>query len=122
ASFAMVPPGAAMAQLPTVERQGDVAYLTGGVGTQERAALEELAAREGMTLKLEFAEPEGAFVSAVEVTITSAAGEELLRVRTDGPWLFAKLPAGEYQVRTKYRDMERQAKVTVRETGTQKQT
>lgn len=110
-------PASAAAQTPAVQRQGDVAYVTGGVGLDERAQLLEIANREGMNLRLEFAEPAGAFVSAVAVTITDASGNVRLQVTTDGPWLLARLPAGEYRIRAELRGASREGTIQVTESG-----
>jgi hypothetical protein len=58
-------------------------YQFGGVGSDEREALEERA--KGYNVKLVFAEKRGAFVSGVSVTLTTAKGAEVASVKTEGP-------------------------------------
>ena len=72
------------------------AYVTGGMGLDERSALEE-AARE-YNLKLSCAMTGGKYVADVRVVIRDASGRTVLDAATDGPWLFAKLPAGSYRI------------------------
>lgn len=100
-----------------VQRQGDVPYLTGGVGLDEREAMEAKAAEEGMNLKVELTQRGGAFVSDVPIRITGADGSVRLEITTEGPWLFARLPAGEYRVRAELRGAVQEEPVTVPETG-----
>lgn len=96
-----------------VRTQGEVRYVSGGVGLTERQTLKEIAARERMNLKLEFAEGNGAFLAALPVTITDASGVVRLRVKTDGPWLFVRLPAGDYTYRAERDGIAQAGSVTV---------
>jgi len=100
-----------------VRTQGEVRYISGGVGLTERQALNEMAARETMNLKLVFAEWKGAFLAGVPVTLTDASGVVRLRMTTDGPWLFVKLPAGEYKYRAARSGFVLTGTVTVPATG-----
>ena len=100
-----------------VQTQGDVRYLSGGIGVDQRQTITEIAAREKMNLKFVFAQRDGAFLSAVNVTITDASQAVRLQVRTDGPWLFVKLPAGDYSFRAEHSGTTRSGSVTVADTG-----
>ena len=79
-----------------VMHYGSVAYLTGGVGLDERAALD----REGRdyNLKLSFAMTGGKYVGGVRVVVRDASGGVALDAVSDGPWVFVRLPAGRYGV------------------------
>jgi len=112
---ATLAPGIGYAQ--TLETQGDVVFLTGGVGLEEREAIEEVAAAENMNLKLVFAEPGGPYVSGVSVTVQDAAGVVVLQAETNGPWLFARLPTGEYAIRAELRGLARESSIQVPGTG-----
>src|ERR1041385_8467066 len=100
-----------------VQTQGTVRYLSGGIGFGERERLSEMASHEKMNLKLVFDERNGAFLSAVPVKITDASGTVRLQVTTDGPWLFVRLPAGEYRYRAEHDGHVQSGSVTVPETG-----
>ena len=100
-----------------VRAQGETPYLTGGIGLGERERLSEIALRERMNLKLVFAQRDGAFLSAIPVTITDASGTVRLQVTADGPWLFARLPAGEYRYRAERGAAVQAGSVIVPETG-----
>lgn len=75
---------------------GGVSYVSGGVGTDSIDRLNSLAG--DFNLKLVFALTSGSYVSDVKVAIADAAGKTLLDTTSDGPWLLARLPAGNYQV------------------------
>ena len=100
-----------------IQTQGSVRYLCGGIGFGEREALSAMASQEKMNLKLVFAERSREFLSAVPVKLTNASGAVVLNVTTDGPWLFAKLPAGEYHYRAERAGHVQSGSVTVPETG-----
>lgn len=82
----------------TIEQGHDgVRYVSGGVGVEERAWL---AAHESQfNTRLTFAvEPGGAFVSDVEVLITTGQGKTVLKTTTNGPKLLAELPSGSFHM------------------------
>ena len=101
-----------------VQTQGTVRYLSGGIGFGEREALSAMASQEKMNLKLVFAERSREFLSAVPVKLTNASGAVVLNVTTDGPWLFAKLPAGEYHYRAERAGHVQSASAQLRDTST----
>lgn len=80
--------------------QGDtVAFVTGGVGAQEAEALR--AVKPGYPLALTLAENRGGrhhFTARVHVDIRDASGARVLCADGAGPFLFAKLPAGDYRI------------------------
>jgi hypothetical protein len=79
-----------------VERQGDVRYLSGGIGLEERADM-DAKARE-FNLKLVFAMTSREYLSDVKVVVLGTGGKTVLSAESGGPWFFAKLPDGEYTV------------------------
>ena len=85
--------------LPVERTQGTITYITGGIGSDESAAM--IGVREQYPLALEFiqkAAPRDQYLGAVDVTIEDASGE-VLHATSDGPFLFARVPAGKYIVR-----------------------
>ena len=73
-------------------------YLSGGIGLDEQADLrQELS---GYTLWLTTAaRGSGEYLASVKLRISEAASGQLVLVHTmAGPWFFAALPAGRYQV------------------------
>ena len=76
-----------------------IRYVSGGVGKGEREALQRLA--NDYSLRLAFAISCGHYFYKVDVSIKDTAGRIVLESLTDGPWLFADLPAGEYTVKAR---------------------
>lgn len=101
---AALPSGAAVAAETDAAKGGNVAgvsgevpFLTGGVGLEERDALR---AKSGeYNLKLGFARTDGAYLGAVNVGITDSRGRQVLSTETDGPWILAKVRPGRYHVK-----------------------
>jgi hypothetical protein len=91
----LMPPGILMA----TSDEG-VRYLVGGVGSDEREMMENLAA--DYNVKFVFAETSGDYITDVSVAIDDLHGNSLARVLTNGPWLYVKLPPGSYRVRATY--------------------
>lgn len=82
---------------PVQEVQGQVAVLHGGIGEDDRAAMEQKSSE--YNLRLAFAwKGSGAYLSQVRVVIRNAQGATVLDTVTAGPWLFARLPQGEFTV------------------------
>lgn len=74
--------------------QGEVKYLMGGVGKEERDYMNSLA--PNYNLKLVFAIASGEYLSDVRVVVQDTNGKTYLNTTADGPWVMAKLPEGEY--------------------------
>jgi len=78
------------------QTESGVSYISGGVGTDERARMEQLAA--GFNLRVEMAAPDGKFLGGGRVQIRDGKGKTVLDTTTNGPLLYAKLPPGKYTV------------------------
>jgi hypothetical protein len=88
-------PAASLAAQP--KEQNGVAYINGGVGTDEQNAMRALKA--DYNLQLTFATRKtGAFRSDVQLDIADAKGASVLSVANTGPMFFAKLPPGTYRI------------------------
>jgi hypothetical protein len=73
-----------------------VFYITGGIGLEERRALEKIGKK--FSLKLVFAVTGGNYLGDVRVVIKNMAGEVILDAMSDGPWFFADPPQGRYNI------------------------
>ncbi len=82
-----------------------VEFVSGGVGEDEQTAL--LAQRRDYSLWLTTAvRRTGAHLAGVQVRIREAETSLLvLETRMDGPWLFAKLPLGRYEIEATRQDL-----------------
>ena len=100
-------PTAVAAELPPsiVITEGKTAqgfpYLSGGVGSDERAALEERG--KAFNVKLAFAERLGPYLADVNVMIVDGKGAEILFLASAGPWFYIHLPPGRYNVKAIYK-------------------
>jgi hypothetical protein len=82
---------------PEAQHQGDVAFVSGGVGDEDRSAMRAMA--HDYNLHLQFAlQGSGEYLAGVNVTVTDEKGKTLLDTIADGPLFFAKLPAGRYKI------------------------
>ena len=85
-----------MAQLPAAQEQNGITYITGGVGTDEAHAFQSV--RGQYNLQLTVTMKDGTFLADIPVKVINSRNQTVLDTTTDGPYLFAKLPAGRYQV------------------------
>lgn len=82
--------------LPEVQQVGDISYVTGGIGDEEREAL--LAAQHNYNLRiLSAAGKSGAYPGDTHICIFDKSGNELLNTDAD-PIFYAFLPIGHYRV------------------------
>lgn len=78
------------------KEQNGVRYLEGGIGIDESRALQQA---RGYNLQITLsAGPDNKYQSGAELRIESANGEPVLTLQDIGPLLYAKVPAGHYQV------------------------
>jgi hypothetical protein len=92
------PPGsnAATSSSITKGKSNSVMYLSGGVGKDERAAMDAMA--KDYNVKMIFVEAPKEYVSGVNVKIEDSNGKLLLETTSSGPWFWAKLPQGDYRI------------------------
>lgn len=83
--------------LPEVKTQNGVAYLSGGIGSDQVIAMK--AAAKDYTLMLTCAiKNTGEYLADVKVNITDKSGASVLDTVTDGPILLARLAPGQYRL------------------------
>lgn len=103
------------AALPERAPQGKVDFVSGGVGDDEASALKGRAA--GYPLQLQFvqqAQPRDEFLADVRVKISDRSGNVVLDTTASGPFLFANVPPGRYQVEAEYNGVVKRKSVDVR--------
>jgi hypothetical protein len=106
-------PGGQKAAVPA-EKAGSgagVAYVSGGVGDDSSDRMASMS-RE-YNLKLMFTLNEGNYLSDVNVAVTDARGNKVIDDVANGPFLFAKLPAGQYTVTATHEGKSQTRKVNV---------
>lgn len=89
----------------------DAKYMSGGVGVGEREAMERMA--QGYDLKLVFATVEGNYLSFVDVKITDQQGRPVITAESNGPWFYAALPPGSYQITATHDGKQKSHEVTL---------
>ena len=103
------------AALPAEEVQGNISFVSGGVGEDEAAALKRAAAR--FPLQLQFVQkawPRDEFLADVKVRIRDRSKTVLLDTVSQGPFLLAKLPAGTYQLEAEHEGVVKRQTVVIR--------
>ncbi len=101
---------AAAALVKQKSAQG-VEFLSGGVGKDERDAMKQHA--KAFNAHFVFADSQGHCLSAVAVRITDAKGNAVLETTTQGPWLYANLPAGSYEVAAAFQGKTQKRRIQV---------
>ena len=89
--------------MPLTHYSGPIAYLSGGDAPAQAAAMDAAAAR--YPLELDFLWGRGAketALPAVDWSIQSASGREMLDAPASGPVVLATLPNGRYTVTAHY--------------------
>jgi hypothetical protein len=101
--------------MPQTQTQGDVSFVTGGVGLDESTALRR--AQSQWPLSLRFTGPGSEYVADVHVQIVSAAGATVLDTTSKGPYMLVRLKPGRYTVHVNHGSVDRSQTVTVRGNG-----
>ena len=90
---------AATAKLPPEMKQGNITYMSGGIGKGEAAAMRHEESRFPLTLEfLKREKAKNEYLAGVSVKIADHEGKTVLDTLTGGPFLLAKLPDGKYTV------------------------
>jgi hypothetical protein len=89
------------------------AYACGGVGSDARRSLAENAAGSNLSLEI-FVAPGGEYLADVDVAlIPDRAKGEALRLRTEGPLCYLRVPPGRYRVEATFEGVTRSATANV---------
>jgi transposase InsO family protein len=104
-------PAFAQEQPPQPMHQGDVTYVTGGVGEGARAALETTA--KDYNLRITNADKKSEMTGMDSLVIKDGKGTAILTLQNGDPILYAKLPAGTYTVEAKNGSESKIEKVTI---------
>lgn len=104
----------AYAELPPMLHEGTVEYVSGGIGLDQSTAFK--AAMPQFPLALTFAsniDGKADYVADVQVVIRDSADHNVLNVTSQGPYLLAKLPDGQYQVFATYKSKTLSQKINI---------
>lgn len=87
---------AAPTEMPVIQQSGTIRYLSGGVGDEERTAMNQV--ENQFNLGITLATANGSFLSDAQIRISDSKGSTVLETVPNGPMLFVQLPPGEYKV------------------------
>lgn len=85
--------------LPPVTTNGDVSFVSGGIGQAESAAFKKEAS--AYPVEMEFlirAKPHDEYTSDVQVNVFDSHQKKVISAVAQGPFLLARLPNGKYRV------------------------
>lgn len=91
-----------------VQRQGNVAYVTGGIGDEERNMLHSV--RHEYNLRILNSSKRGEFMGDTNIAIYDSRGHEIVNANDAGPLLYARLPAGRYSITAENDDGDTQTR------------
>ncbi|AJY14427.1 carboxypeptidase-like regulatory domain-containing protein [Burkholderia dolosa] len=97
--------------LPDATQQGDVSFVSGGIGKDQSTAFERN--ESAWPLALRFTGKGGEYLADVHVRIVDRNGAEVLKTDARGPYMLVKLPPGRYTVHASYQGSDETRAVTV---------
>ncbi len=96
--------------LPEVQQQGSISYVSGGVGLEESEALE--AVQHNYNLRIMSADRGGHFSGDTHIVVSDPQRHEVLDT-TGGPLFYANLPNGRYVVEGSSAGQSKRQTVTI---------
>jgi hypothetical protein len=96
---------------PQPVHQGDVTYITGGIGQGETEAIK--ASARNYDLQISNAEKDGAYTAGTDLVIQARDGRNVLQARNTGPLVYAQLPPGDYVIHATFNGVQRVADAKV---------
>jgi len=112
---AQAAPSTEPSSLPAAAQQGDIQFLSGGVGKDESDAIKTAAPH--WPLELDFTGGTKDFVADVGVKLINSKGATVLETSSQGPFMLIRVKPGVYTVQATYAQREQTHKVTVRSSG-----
>ncbi|MBJ9685095.1 MULTISPECIES: carboxypeptidase-like regulatory domain-containing protein [Burkholderia] len=97
--------------LPEATQQGDISFVSGGIGKDQSTAFE--CNESAWPLALRFTGKGGEYLADVHVRIVDGKGNEVLKTDARGPYMLVKLPPGRYTVHASYQGSDETRAVTV---------
>lgn len=97
--------------LPEVMKSGDIAYMSGGVGLDERNAMQTVV--KDYNLVVSNANKKNKFTAGITIVIKGKGGKEIFMAQDTGPLLYVKLPVGAYTVEAMNGDQQMKRRITV---------
>lgn len=106
---------AATPNLPPLRHQGKVEYLSGGVGSDQSAALKDVMHKYPLVLEFAGKSHQGnEYLADIPVHIADMHGATLLNATSRGPFMLASLPDGRNKITASYEGKTQQRVVDVK--------
>ncbi len=100
--------------LPAERTQGSVTFVSGGIGRDESEAMKRAASRYSLSIEMSSSGgPRAEYVAGVKVDIRDQRGNTVLSTTSEGPFLLANLPPGQYSIDATWNGNSQQRKVAV---------
>ena len=99
-----------------VQEQNGVSYISGGIGLDEREAMNAMANEYNLRISVA-TKGEGKYLSDAKVTVQDKQGNVVLEDMANGPWFWAKLPSGTYKVTAEIDGKAQTRTVTIGNSG-----
>jgi hypothetical protein len=96
---------------PMPIQQGEVTYISGGIGDDEIAAMK--ASAGAYDLLVSNAEKDGSYTAGIDVVLRDGRGQVVLSAKNTGPLLYVKLAPGDYTLDANYHGVERVRDVAI---------
>lgn len=106
---------ACYAQLPKVQTQGDITYISGGIGEDEARAMKSDS--KSWPLSIEFSEhlvSQDLWVAQVYLRILDSTGKTLFDTTVDGPIFLGKVPPGRYELLATYQGVTKRRAIVIK--------
>ncbi|MEJ2589591.1 MAG: hypothetical protein P8165_18825 [Deltaproteobacteria bacterium] len=104
-------PGAAAETMIQEGIQNDIPFASGGVGDEEQSRLRKMARQ--YNVKVVFAAMSGAYLMNAHLIVRNAQGRTVMDKDFGGPWVFMKLPRGDYDICADLNGIEKRRHITV---------
>ena len=104
-------PALAGTSFPMPVQQGQVTYISGGIGDDEIAAMK--ASAGAYDLLISNAEKDGSYTAGIDVILRDGRGQVVLSAKDTGPLFYVKLAPGEYTLDANYHGVERVRDVAI---------
>lgn len=100
--------------LPAAKTYGNVSYITGGIGSDESNALKAELGKHPLSLTLASRiDGKDVFLASVPVVVRDASGTVVLEATSEGPYLLADLPPGNYDVSASHKGEEKRGSAAI---------
>jgi hypothetical protein len=97
------------------QQQGNISFVSGGAGDEDRAALK--AVESQYNLRLLFAARGGDYLAGIGVTLADGGGNSVLDTVADGPIFYAHVPPGRYKLTVSNQGQSQSHDITIGASG-----